>query len=384
MSGSKKDSPFFISLANGDLQLLTGELFKDGFKINGFSSGRIPLDSLKPNQAIQPKAVASMINVLKSSSRPKKINSSFCYLLLADKFVFSKFLTLPEVKEKEIEATVYFKIKDFLPHKLEEMYLDWQPLVYGKGKVELAVVSIKRTIVDFYLKVCQLAGVLPLGFLPESWALANLAYRSCAEPNLIIYFNSQKVIFCFNQKGIVFLNTSYNFSGAQLSQQNWQAELVKAINFWQANLGRQKQIKKVYFSGLVLNEPFLKETIKGLLQLEAERLSLPVIIPADFPQDQLAKFIPLFGLPFSYLVGDEDKKRILLIPEPVKQERGKLKFRSSLKNILKLTSVILWGFVSMYLFIFLSLFFQLEKSQAALSGWEKVIYTPHQRKRRPI
>ena len=81
---------------------------------------------------------------------------------------------------------------------------------------------------------------------------------------------------------------------------------------------------------------------------------------------------------FSHQKAEIDQKQVFLIPEALEKERESFKFRKSLKDVLKITSFVVWGFVSMYAFIFLSFFFQLEMTRNSLSGWEKLKITPTQ------
>ena len=164
--------PFFISLDVGYLQLMGGNLDKNRFKVSSLAYSKLPLDALQKGEIVQKELLGGMIRKLMASGQPKSIKSNFICLNIPDEFVFSKFLTLPEIKSDELEATVFFKIKDFLPYKAEELYLDWQVLKDGSNNLELSVVAVKRSILDSYLGVFKIANIFPQAFEPESFSLA--------------------------------------------------------------------------------------------------------------------------------------------------------------------------------------------------------------------
>jgi len=374
----KKNLPFFVSFANGLLRLIGGSFTKEGFKLESFGTAKLPLDAIKQGEIVQQKLVAEMITDLLTKAQPKRIKTDFCHFSLADEFVFSKFLTLPKVKKNEVEPTIFFKIKDFLPHKLDEMYLDWQPLVSSTSAIEVNVVAVRRKIIDSYLKTMRMINIFPSGFEPESCSLVRLVALVSPDPSLVIYFHGNKVIFCFGEKGVVILTTTLSFSSVQGDSQYLMQELVKSAKFWEKSFAGKKIIKNVYLAGSVQDELALKRIVKDNFNSEVKRLPLPIILPSQFLKERLIDLIPLFGLAFSQNPYEWEVKKITLIPYQIKKERELFKFKSKVKNILKTTSLILFIFIAAHLFVFLSIFFQLEKTNSALGGWDKIVFTPTQ------
>jgi Tfp pilus assembly PilM family ATPase/Tfp pilus assembly protein PilN len=372
-----KNLPFFLSLTTDSFQVIKGDFSQEGLKIESFASVKPPLDIFQQGKISQPQAAGEIITALLANSRPRKIKSNFCCLSLAEEFVFSKFLSLPRVKEKELEAAIYFKIKDFLPHNPEAMYLDWQVLTNGGHSFEVNVVGVKREIIDSYLEVFKMIDIFPLAFEPESCSLARLARLTSPETNLAVYFNDRKAVFCFEEKGMVLLTTTLNFPPGQREERIFLEELAKSAKFWQTTFGEKKKIKNVFLAGFIQNELVLQQIVKDNFGVEVKKLSLPVIVPAGFSPKNMSKLIPLCGLAFSQRIDDKTKK-ITLLPEKVKEKRESFKFQGRAKAILKTTSLLLSGFLAVYLLVFLSIFFQLEKTKAALSGWEKIVFTPRQ------
>lgn len=351
---------------------------EEGFKIESFGTAKLPLDISRQGVVSQPKLLAQMITQLRASSKPKKITTNFCFVNLPDELVFSKFLKLPRVKEEEIEPAIYFKIKDFLPHLPDEMYLDWQIREDGNEEIEANVVAVKKEIINSYFSTFKIINVFPLGFESESSSLARLAGLISSNPSLIVYLNGQRGVICFSQDRLVLLATTFSFSSLEKKGEELLAELKQTANFWQANFGKERKIVNVFLAGQTENELVLKQSIKEYFGVEVKKLALPMILPTTFPQDYLSKLIPLCGLAFLSRPAGGQKREITLIPDTVRQERESFNFRDKVKDVLKITSLVFWGFMALYVGVFSSMFFELEKTKAGLSGWEKVIVTPHQ------
>lgn len=376
----KNNLPFFLSLSDGFLQLISVYPKKDLLKIESAGFGKIPLDALQGGEIVQKKLAGEMIITLINNSQPKGISSNFCYVNLPDKFVFSKFLSLPKVKEEELEQAIQFKIKNFLPHKPEEMYIDWQLLTNNganKGP-EISLVAVERRIIDSYLDVFKAINIFPLSFEPESFSLARLAAFSSPDPTLVIYLNERTATFSFVEKGgVLFVNT-LDLSLANKNDKELLEELTKSAKFWQTTFAKTKTIKNVYLAGLVEKELAITQAANKNFKAPVKKLPLPVIVPSGITQNRVKRLSPLFGLALFQMKPDIKRKRISLIPDKVKKEREDFSFKKRVESILKITNLILFVFLATYLFVFLSIFFQLEKTKASLSGWKKMIFTPTQ------
>ena len=222
-----KNLPFYFSCNDSSLQIIGATLKNDILKVESVAFAKIPLDIVKNGEIIQPKPMLNMLKVLLNNSQPKKIQTNYCYISLADEYVFSKFLRLPKVKETELESTIKFMIKDFLPYRLEEVYLDWQPLsTSSNDNIELNVSACKRKIIDSYLEVLSLGQIYPIGFEPESQSLARLANLNSCEPSLIIYFSEKSITFSFVEKSSLIFVTNFQPS----LQQNLEEEIISKLN----------------------------------------------------------------------------------------------------------------------------------------------------------
>lgn len=375
---SNKKLPFNISISDGFLQLIGTSFTKNVLTVDSVSFGKIPLDVFQNGEIIHKKSFVEMLTVLIKNSQPTKISSNFCYVSLPDELIFLKFLSLPKVSEKELDPTIKFKIKNFLPHKLEEMYLDWQLLKGSNQHLEVSVAGVTRRIIDSFLDALRLVDIFPLGFEPESVSLARVVSLYTPETALVIFYKEQSVSFAFVEKAGVLFVTTLSLSAGKDNDTEVLEELKKASKYFKANFGEIKVLQKVYLAGLVERELVIARGVKENFQLEAEKLPTPAVIPQIILPNRLKRLIPLLGLALGEKTADLKEKRILLIPDKVKGEREAYKFQQRVSSVLKSTSMVLFVFVSFFLFVFLSIFFQYEQVKSSLAGWQVTVFTPRQ------
>ncbi|MFC1711713.1 hypothetical protein ACFLZ1_03960 [Patescibacteria group bacterium] len=379
-SYSNKGLPFYISSSGGFLQVIAGIVKKEKLNINSISFGKIPLDTFVQGEIKDIKMFGEMVGTLSKNSWPKPIDSSFCNFILPDKDVFTKFLQIPKVDKKEVENAISYQVKNFLPHKPEDMYVDWQ-LINNKGDLtEASVVAVNKKIIDSYLKALSLINVYPLCFKPESFMLAKLASLVSKDPSLVLYFTEQTATHCFVENSGVLFATTSKFSPLEKKDKDLLNDLSQSAKFWRSTFSKDREIKNIFIAGFVQDEPKINAVLKSEFNLSAKKLPLPVVLPRKINDSRLARLIPLFGAVYCQTFKDEQEKQLSLIPENVKFIRENYKFTKQVKTILTATIFIISGFIGIYLFIFLNTFFQLEKTKSSLSGLERIIYTASQSK----
>jgi len=236
-----KNLPFYLSLNGNTIQLIAGVFEKQRLKIDSFSSANYPVDMVKNGVVVQPELLAKTLVQSLTQAKPRKIKTNFVEVGLSDQLVFSKFLSLPAIKEEELQATIYFKIKDYLPFRPSEMYIDWQVLESTEDKLEVNVVAVKKEIIDSYLQVFRLANKFPIRFEPEVCSLARLASFSGEKPSLVIYSNQAGAVFCFQERGVVLFSSGFKYQSSQIDSTELLKELSKAAVYWRDNFAAKKQ-----------------------------------------------------------------------------------------------------------------------------------------------
>jgi hypothetical protein len=226
------------------------------------------------------------------------------------------------------------------------------------------------------LSVFNEANIFPLGFEPESCALARLAAIENEQTSLVIYNSTKDVLFCFEEKGVVLFSKSLKYESNLIDSQLVFTEAEKAVAFWINSCVDDKKIEKVFLAGNFGDEEFLKKAVENKFGVKLEKLPLPIIIPPKIPENKLAGAISLFGLAFS---PKDSKLSVSLIPEKVKKRREVFRHQRKLKNLIKITALFISLLLSLYFFVFLSIFFRIEEVKASLAGMEKIKFTKEQK-----
>lgn len=375
----KREQPFFISIKNNLVRVVAVNNNKEITKIIAFGEAHLTLDIIKDGIIVQKQLAAQAIDNLLKKSQPHKITSPYCFISLSDQDVFSKSLIIPKVKAPEFDTTIRYQIMNFLPHKIEDMYIDWQILTETDDSLTINALAVHHNIIDSYLSTCKLINVLPLGFEPESASLAGLASVSGNSLSLIINCDRETATFSFVEKGgvlFVFLTKYFDYN-------NNEGELLAGIElahqYYKNSLLPNKTLKGIYLVGAINKELVLNQKIQELFQIVPSKLALPVVFPGLLTNEQQKNLMPLVGMSFSYRQTNKTKKNITLLPQEVKKEREYNKFIDKVKIILNFDSLIFAVVAAFIIAIYLSFILQNNYIAASLSGLEKIIITPRQK-----
>lgn len=374
----KREQPFFLSIKNNCLRVMAVNFTKEITKIISFGEIGLNTGLVKDGVIIQESLAAQSIDNILKKSQPQKITSHYCLISLSDQDVFSKSLTIPKIKPAEFDTTIRYQIMNFLPHKIEDMHIDWHILAETDQSFVVHAVAVHKNIIDSYLNTCKLINILPLGFEPESASLARLAALSIPNLSLIINCDQQTATFSFVEKG----GALFVFSAKYFDVNNNERELLAGVDlayqYYRNTLLPEKAIKGIYLVGTIDKQLVLTQKIQELFQITAAKLALPVVFPGQLTNDQQKSLMPLIGLSLFNNQLNKGEKAITLLPQEVQKERDHNKFIDQIRIILHLDGLIFAVAIAFLLAIYLTLILQNEFVTSSLSGFEKIIITPRQ------
>lgn len=96
-------------------------------------------------------------------------------LNIPEKKVFMKILEVPLMNEKELAEAIKWQIDENFPIDHDSLYYDWRILKKEgtKETMKVIVVACAKEVLDSRIKCLEYAGLLVVGFIPDSWALAS-------------------------------------------------------------------------------------------------------------------------------------------------------------------------------------------------------------------
>jgi len=103
--------------------------------------------------------------------------------------VFTRFVKLPSLGDDNIEQLVAFEAQQHVPYPIDEVAWDWEMVDATGSEKEVAIVAVKKDIINDLDDAVGYAGLLTLSAESSPIALANGFYHSypdVSEPVMIL------------------------------------------------------------------------------------------------------------------------------------------------------------------------------------------------------
>ena len=140
--------------------------------------------------------------------------------------VFSAFMTVldfPEMNPGELEKSMTFQAKQYIPMPLSEVAIDW--LKVGEFKDEkgfkhqqILLISVPQEHIKKYQRIFKLAGLRLRALEIESLSLARIFGGRDPTPTIVVDIGSRSTNIVFLEGGQLKFNIQSDFAGASLTQ----------------------------------------------------------------------------------------------------------------------------------------------------------------------
>jgi len=222
--------------------------------------------------------VAAIIKKIYSEA---KVSSRKTIAALPNFSVFSSIISLPLMSKKELSQAISWEAKKFVPLPIEDMVLDWRPLVKkedkdkDKGEIkEAAVDKLKKKeefqkilitaapkdLVERYINVFKLANLELLAMETESFALERSLIGHDNAVIMIVDLGAFSSDISIVENGIPILSRSIDVGGGTITQ-----AIARSLNIEQK---RAEQFKRdIGFSSQSLNSvpKIIENTISPII-----------------------------------------------------------------------------------------------------------------------
>lgn len=171
--------PSSFGLDLSDLSIKSVWLDRAGQRdsIASFGSVPLPVGSVIDGEIMDADSVRSAVTQLLEKSGPKKIKTRKVICSLPETKAFLRVLSLPKMEKDEVKEAIKWEIEANIPLTLDQVYYDWEildlNLVQEKGKMNVLVVAVARSVVDQFQAVLESAGLEVIGLETESIAQAR-------------------------------------------------------------------------------------------------------------------------------------------------------------------------------------------------------------------
>ena len=168
-----------------------------------------------------------LLSNLKKESQPKRISNSYVVVTLPEQLIYLTTKPMPEISEDQIREALEINLNEFVPGDKEDIFWGYQ-VVDGKTSKEVILASIKKNVLQNYLKAISAAGFVPIAIEPASMA-AMRAFKPLKAPVLVLEIDEKSVLASFLERGAVRFSTGFGYDPKTIAVQ-----IKKIISFYKA------------------------------------------------------------------------------------------------------------------------------------------------------
>ena len=143
-----------------------------GYRLDQVGSMPLPAETIVDEELLNSAALVSTLRELLAKTQVRRREAA---IGLGGRATIVRHIRLPAMTEAELEESLAWEAKQYIPFDLEEVYLD-----FHMGKVDeeteqmdVILVAAKRTVVDDYCAAVRLAGLKPVVVDALPFAAAN-------------------------------------------------------------------------------------------------------------------------------------------------------------------------------------------------------------------
>jgi type IV pilus assembly protein PilM len=159
-----------------------------GLRLTHFGLMALPTETIVDEELLNSAALVSTIRELLADMQVRRRDVA---IALGGRAVIIRQISLPSMTEHELEESLSWEAKQYIPFDLDEIYLDFHMGAIDPDTDQMAVtlVAAKRTVVDDYCAAVRLAGLNPVVVDVTPFAVSNAftsAYPEYADETVAV------------------------------------------------------------------------------------------------------------------------------------------------------------------------------------------------------
>jgi len=276
MAIQKKNQLVGLDIGSHSIKLVEIDDGKKGRVLKNFGMIGLPPEAIVEG-AIKEMEVVSA--ALKNLFRNLKIKNKNVATSISGYSVIVKKITLNNMPESELEATIQDEAEQYIPFDINEVNLDFDILAGGKAaeketgededqekdeeegsdQMEVMLVAAKKDIVEDYVSLLRIAGLNSVVLDVDAFALQNAFHMSAEEPEgcyAIVNVGAEELGINAVKNGISLFTRDSSFGGSQIteaimSEFNLSFEDAEKMKLGGTSAEKEKQSLEEIFSSVV-------------------------------------------------------------------------------------------------------------------------------------
>lgn len=226
--------------------------------------------------------VAQTAQLLKTLIARSRATTNQIVASLPNSSVFTSVIEMPKIPEEELRTAVEFEAKKYVPLPLAEVALSWSVIedkrtkvnketdivnyrTAGESKTKVLLTAVPKAVVENYLKVFEMAGLVPLALEIESLSLIRSLVGEDLNSHLLIDIGAKSTSINLVDSGYLRLSKNLNVGGDTVT-----GSIAQSLS---VNFPRAEQFKKDFgLSGSAQQIPQVMRPILDIIKNEAAQL----------------------------------------------------------------------------------------------------------------
>ena len=178
--GRGDDEPFVsIDIGTSAIKLMVLDLSSSRPRLLGVAVVPTPAHAITNHTVVKPEQVGQAIRAALETNDIKAKRAVFA---LPGPCAFTKKISIPYASLKDLEMSISFEARNYIPHNIGAVRLDFQVLkTNAASTMEVLLVAVKNEIVDSYVAAVTNAGLEPAIADVDYFALENMFELSYPE-----------------------------------------------------------------------------------------------------------------------------------------------------------------------------------------------------------
>ena len=282
MRFGKSKSQLGVDIGTSNIKIVQLRPENDRFVLEtyGLVNVAYQISNKDSTQAIQETA-----GILKALMVKARVSTNRVVASLPNSVVFTSVIEMPKIPENELKTAVEFEARKYVPLPLEEVALSWSVLEEKTAKInkdtnlgslgakpaapknKVLLTAVPTTVIDNYVKVFQLAGLVPEALEIEALSMIrSLVGQDYADTVLVVDMGAKNTSINLVENGYLRLSKSLNVGGDTIT-----ASLSQSLS---VNFGRAEQFKKDFGLSTASGQqiPQVMRPILDIIKNEAAQL----------------------------------------------------------------------------------------------------------------
>ncbi len=156
----------------------------------GLSAVKLGYKQIQPEESKSSEiGESSLARTISELWKEQMIKSRRVKLVISDKSVYSRHISIPRVPEEELIKAIKWQAEKYIPFSIDDAIVDFQTLgsvsQKSPAQIGIVIVAAKKETINKYLSVLKTAGLVPIIVNITPFAVARSLLRSCLPDKMV-------------------------------------------------------------------------------------------------------------------------------------------------------------------------------------------------------